>query len=264
MKMKLINNLDILAVGIVALVVVTLDVFEISSEKWVRSATLAVLTLIAISLTRVRKRVQELTSSIRASSSGHKFESAREVDNRAISQRVGNAKTIDWLAFTNETTLKIYSGDIGRCLRNGGKIRVLVVNPEGVVPKLHFDAGYIRSPDKREMVDDVKKSLFYCKDFNKEAASDGENGIQVRFLAGMPPYRFTMYNRAAEDGYLRIHLIRAPEASEEATIAWKKIDDPAWFGHFAAEFERFWAASKPANLEDVKLEFRESAATEKG
>lgn len=237
------QNIESYIVIMIAVVVAIIDIFNLSEPSWVAEATLAVLSLLAYSNIQSSRTTEELQESLKAIRGGHHFEKNQKIDVLSVHQRMESAKTIDWVAFTNQKTINMYRTSLVKCLSKGGKIRILLINPYSDMAKTVAQNGYSWMHDaERQYKEGVQYTIRFCDQLKKEAAN---GSIEVRFLSVHPPYRITIYNRDYhEGGFVRIHLLKAPNTSEAATIGWYKKDDIEWFQYFVGQYESLWNTSE--------------------
>lgn len=228
-----------------ALIVVVLDIFDLAKQSWISEITLAVLALLIYSRIQLARTVDKVDSSIRNLNTGHRFEKSNEVSLLEVGKRIEAAQTIDWVAFTHHRTIRLYNEALKKCLSRGGSIRILLIDPKDDVCKFVARNSYTKiTNEKKYYSEQVTYTLERCKQIVSEA---GRGSIEVRFLRIYPPFRMTVYNRVGGKGYIRIHLLKAPNTSDAATIAWHKEDDPLWFEFFVDEYEKLWKRSFAAD-----------------
>src|SRR5262249_16297606 len=139
-------------------------------------------------------------------------------------QRLEQAKTIDWMAFSAEKTLAIYNKEISQCLSNGGQIRLLLINPQGDLPAILARLGYTRRPET--IATSVNETLDLLTHWS---ISIPGCKLELRYLPGQPPYRLMVVNHSLPTGYIRLRLYVTPGLEDAPTVALRATEDSEWF-----------------------------------
>lgn len=180
-----------------------------------------------------------------------KFEWHYEIKSDDISRnRLETAATIDWMAVHMNKTLQIFDKEITNCLKSGGQIRLLLVDPEGGVPKILAGLG-----DKYEnaeaIINLIKATLYLIKQWHKMIP---DCKLEVRFIKGQPPYRLMIVNRALDKGYIRLRWVVTPDTKKVPTVVFSKEGDPKlkdFFDFTVNQFEEYWKMAKTVDIDEL-------------
>ncbi len=169
--------------------------------------------------------------------------------------RLAEAASIDWMAVSMNKTLKIFEGEIANCLKNGGHIRLLLVDPESITPGILAKLG-----DKHTSAEDI---VFYINDtLNKVIQlheEDRNYKLEVRYITGQPPHRLMIVNRTLDKGYIRLRWVVTPSARKVPTVVFSKEKDPKlndFFDFMVEQFEEYWQKAKVVEIDKLSKQHR--------
>lgn len=149
------------------------------------------------------------------------YESDRILESHSI-------KRLDGIAFGLRSFRTQRTNDIINCLKNGAKIRLLVMNP-------HSDFVIQRSREEHESDDSIAKSIEELIEWAKDVGSRSNNGsIQVKLYNSMT---LDFYWRIDDCMYVGPYLYGVPS---QQTITYKFNQNGLAFKQYEDYFERLW------------------------
>lgn len=183
-----------------------------------------------------------------------KFEWAKGIDRDLIPSRLANASTIDWMAVSMTKTLEIYDEEIAACLKNGGQIRILLINPDSKVPNTLARLGNKYKNVQTitsEIKNDINRTLSNVAKLHKMIPNCK---LEVRYIIGQPPYRLMIINRALDIGYIRLRWVVTADAYDVPTVTLSKNEDTElvdFFDFIVSQFEEYWEMAQVAKIDDL-------------
>lgn len=162
------------------------------------------------------------------------------------------AESIDMCGFGHNRMAVAYSAEIGRVLRTGGRVRVLMQDPEG---QAVLDANR-RSSTPKASADAVRhQHRSGIATFNAIVVASGSlrDALQMRMYDIMPP--FTAYffdsDTASAHAYVWFWSWRQPSAWRPGFLV-SKASDSLWHERFRSQFEAMWTdeGTRPVGEED--------------
>lgn len=230
------ENIDVYLTVLLCLVLSVGGIAGWANFTILASAILAVLAISATSTLTIRRAAQELRDTYTANIPN---KLTKNSDLRANQHRLANAKTIDWLAVTMYRSLSVYTSDVAHCLRNGGRVRIILIDPTSDTPDILARLGYWRG-NSESIIQDVKSTLSIVEHWKNTIP--GCN-IEVRYLCGQPPYRFTIVDGQLSIAYSYIRIPAFPNSNEQPVIVLQAPDDREWLDYFADQYEKHWNIS---------------------
>ena len=169
--------------------------------------------------------------------------------------RLARASTIDWMAISNYKTLREFKEEVAKCLegedkrKNGGQIRLLLVNPKSEVPNILAELGH-KFRDAEIITQDIDRTMRQVAEWHQTILNCN---LQVRYIIGQPPYRLMIVNRNLDTGYIRLRWGTTPDASQVPTVVFTKKDDPDtldFFGFIVEQFDEYWNMAQIVEIDD--------------
>ncbi|AZP14770.1 hypothetical protein EJC51_47095 [Streptomyces aquilus] len=151
-----------------------------------------------------------------------------------------HARTVDMCGFGHNRMAVTYSDEIGRILRSGGQVRVLMQDPEG---QAVLDANR-RSSTPKASAEDVRhqhRSAIATLTSIRAAAAAPADSLQLRAYDIMPP--FTAYFFDADDERAHVYIWfwswRQPSSWRPGFLV-ARATDALWYARFRSQFEGMW------------------------
>ncbi|MFF3686800.1 hypothetical protein [Streptomyces sp. NPDC002187] len=173
-------------------------------------------------------------------------------NSRLFVEAWSSARTVDLCGFGHNRMLVSYSAEIIQLLGAGGRLRVLLQDPEG---RAVVDANY-RSSTPKASEESVRHQhragLATLASLRYSAHGDGE--VLVRAYDIMPPftaYFFDAETDANAKAFIWFWSWRQA-SSQRPGFALQRIRDPLWFERFYGQFTFMWndpELSKPLEIQ---------------
>jgi len=228
------ENLDLYVLAVVALLFTVLGVTGVSDVKTLSSVVLGLLAVLAYSQLRARKQLQLIR---REHSAGSATVLRRDFPRDLIERRT-NASDVLLVGLTMTRTVQGMRSDFPAILRNGGRVRVLVLDPTdeslmvSAVRQRSFSQGveYLRQR--------VHTTLHDLTMIREHVGGR----LQIRVLSSIPTAGFNCVDVTKSSGLVCVQHYEFHPEGEAAPIMSFTVDDMPWYTHFAAEAERLWDA----------------------
>jgi hypothetical protein len=163
------------------------------------------------------------------------------------------AHDVDMCGFGHNRMAVAYSAEIGRILKAGGQVRVLMQDPEG---QAVLDANRRSSTPKasNESVRHQHRSGIATFNAIRAAAGAPPNSLRLRVYEIMPP--FTAYffdpNNEAAHAYIWFWSWRQPSAWRPGFFVARKTDE-LWFDRFKNQFDAMWTDEETREITEGRL-----------
>ena len=203
---------------------------------------LATLSLLALSTLNIRRAAGDIKTVLKETQSSQKLYWQSElVVNR---DRMAKAHQLDWMAISLYKTTALFEYEIKECLRKGGQVRVLLVDPffPSNLPDILSGQGY-STGSKERIGNNVEQTIDRVK-FWKEEIPNAQ--VEVRLMSHIPPYGFTSYNRKQPDGYVRVRMFTYPKSNDIPALKISCVEDSRWHSFFVDQYEMYWANATDA------------------
>lgn len=176
-----------------------------------------------------------------ASPSAHSFFGEDYVRNsQAFAEAWGDAETVDMCGFGHNRMLVSYSAELSQMLGRGGRVRVLLQDPESD----SVLAANQRSSTPKASDDAVRhqhRAGLATLGAISRASGGTEGGVQVRAYNLLPPFTAYFFNTSKDDAVGFIWFWSWRQASSwRPGFTLRKATDPLWFGRFFAQFQMLW------------------------
>ncbi len=242
------KNLELYLVLTAIIIVFVADIVGINTTNAVTEIILAVLAILLYGLVESRhsaedsdkklanieKSILKIGQLLSQNKLNEKFEKHSTITGNR--QRLKNAKTLDWMSISLHKTLTIYEHELTECLKNGGQIRLLLIDPNSPIPHALAELGHSLGSSEK-IVNNVRSALEIIQSWRNRMP---ECNLEVRVLSSQPPYRLSMLDRGLSIAYARIRLFVIPKSSDIPVVTVSAKDDKEWFEFFADQFEKYW------------------------
>ena len=158
------------------------------------------------------------------------------------------ARAVDMCGFGHNRMAVAYSGEIGRVLKSGGQVRILMQDPEG---QAVLDANR-RSSTRKVSADSVRhqhRSGIATFIAIRNAAEAPAERLQLRVYDIMPPFTAYFFNPNDETAhaYIWFWSWRQPSAWRPGFLVARATDE-LWYERFRSQFEAMWADDETREL----------------
>jgi hypothetical protein len=223
--------LDLYILGGTALVFTVLGVLGISGIKVLSSVILALLAVLSFSQIRSRRQVAEIVDTKR----WDPFSLFREDFPENLPVLRTNATTLLLIGVSLARTIQSASRtELRQMLVSGGRVRVLVVNPED--DKLVQAASIQRNVTADRMRRRIQNALDELTELR-----DNTNGhIEIRLMPFVPHMGINLIDKGTPRGLITVQHYEHRPTGEDSPIFLIMAKDGVWYEHFVAEAERMW------------------------
>ncbi|NUT42878.1 MAG: hypothetical protein HOV86_23125 [Thermoactinospora sp.] len=249
------RNLEIYVTAAIALGVGVLGVAGAVDGAVVSAATLATLALLAVSALGPRQQADELKEQVtqlnrlvQEKISGNVSAEAFLTTTRAdLEAQVAHAHDIRLSGVTLSRTVRNLVGQLESRLMRGASVKVLLIDSTPEV----LDQAAKRStiPDHPEVFGHrVRGTMDMLRHLATVPGATGS--LEVRLMRFVPAFGVVLIDPDGADGVLHVELGTHSSGGPDPVFTLSAQKDPRWFRHFSGEFDRMWAASRPAAVED--------------
>lgn len=148
--------------------------------------------------------------------------------------RIESAKSINIIGITLGRTSNTFVPDFQNCIDRGGKIKILVVNPNHKAMEVAANRFL-----KHQEYEKFKKECEHALD-NFEVLKNRNNGnVEIRYLNAVPPFSLWTFdeNSSRAELWLEIYTFRN---NIEPAIHLTPSRDKEWYRVFNEQFELMW------------------------
>lgn len=218
-----------------------------SSEKTVRErADVAILQLLTRTLEAAEAvpdpgPISGALNSVQRGLSERFFDENYVRNSDAFNQIWGSAGSVDMCGFGHNRMLISYSGELSSMLTRGGRVRVLLQDPEGVAV-IHANQRSSTPKASEEAVRHQHKAgLATLRALMATSKSTGTN-LEVRSYDILPPFTGYFFDtgKPTAEAYIWFWSWRQPSAWRPG-FRLTQEDDPLWYGRFLDQFEELWS-----------------------
>lgn len=156
---------------------------------------------------------------------------------------------VDMCGFGHNRMAVAYSGEINALLRNGGKVRVLMQNPDG---NAVLDANRRSSTPKAsdESVRHQHRSGAATLQAILAASGAPSSALKIRMYDIIPPFTGYFFDSGAENAhaYIWFWSWRQP-SSWRPGFSVSRAGDPIWYERFQNQFDAMWNDEETLDME---------------
>ena len=226
------ENYDLSLVLLGTVIVVSLDLFSIPVHDAMDSITLAVLALVTVGLLGNRWRLNQVGEAIGI---GRPLLLDRD---GGIERLFSQSHEIWLMGVSRSGTIARQFPVLESVLRQGGKVRVLMVDPRGVGPILAGDRHYVPTDENRCRAI-IYQSLSDLSQLHESA--NEEDSLRVAVLDFVPAFGLTLVDpdssRGAIQVYLYSHWARVTPLIPQLFLTPK---DVPWYNFYRRQMEILW------------------------
>jgi hypothetical protein len=228
------RDYDVYVTIVVAITVSVLSFFDIMSTQKISGLLLAVLAILAYNILATRAAVEDRKDSTKKSPAFFSDFSSDLIARRATSHDVYI------IGVSKSRTIETSYIDFQRTLRHGGRIRILLADPDADESALAAQEQASR-PTLEDVRNEIRQSLGKLRSLAASAASTGSGKIEVRTTRSALKFglNYLDIGQASATLYVQLYSFRLPGESRpmfELTSA-----DGEWFECYRHQAEALWA-----------------------
>jgi hypothetical protein len=174
---------------------------------------------------------------------------AREVLD--LHERLAAAKSIDLLGYNLANFLDEYRDDLVSCVRRGGAVRILIVNPASTAGALIVENSKLQSFARNSEI--AREWVFdYIGGKLVEGKLAGGARLELGELNWVPSCSMVIIDRASRTAVLKVSVntpfYRTPRTRGRLNLVLQPFQEPHWFEFFGDQFDALWGESAPKTL----------------
>lgn len=228
------ENLDLYVLAIAALSFTVLGFIGVIGVGVLASAVLALLAMLALSQIRSRRHIAVIAEARRADPLAL-FQAAIPDD---LASRRSTATSFLFIGESMVRTVQSGRADIRQILRRGGKLRVLLLDPdnEGLLEAARRLDVPTATTEGR-----IRNTLDELTLLHKNTSGL----LEIRTCSFVPRIGVYAFNVGEPDGVLFIQHYEYQPERDSAPVFRLDADDGVWYERFAAEANRMWEDGTP-------------------
>ena len=229
------ENIEIYLIVLFSIGLVILDILDIAKQEWIFSITMSIMAIVAISLLGNRRKIEKMAELINESPSAVFIKKYPDTVNRDFSE----ANELWLLGVNLASTSHTYFELFRENLHQGKKIKVLLVDPNGVANELcAYRNASGTSPEwhRREIL----RSLISLS-LLKENSSEN---IEIRTIDYIPSFGFYGINLDSPSGVLYSEHYGFKLTQGDLPRLVLRPSDGEWYELFKSQLYIFWNAGK--------------------
>ncbi len=232
------ENIDVYLTLAISIVVAIASVFGIAQNA-LTPLTLAVLALLSYAILGSRRKVNELIEKtlLSPTTTAESFLLTKKPN---LEERLRTAKSIAINGITLSRTSDSYFSIFRNCFQQGGKVRLLIVNPNNPALEIASKRFF-----KHQDVNKVKREIEHALDNFEtlfEQCKNKEN-YAIGLFSAMPPYGIWLIDAESPKAEIWVELYSFQE-DEEPAFQLLPSRDGKWFDFFQKQFELMWQSSE--------------------
>lgn len=230
------ENIDLYVTVIVAIALAVLNLTGLAPQSWIAPLTLAVLGLLAIATLGNRHKVEEVINNLKQVPESPFLEKFPATLDRDMEK-----STDLWLmGVTLSRTLTTYYSALERKLRRGGRVRALLVYPDGAGCEMALMRNYARS-DLEFTRSQIRGVLGYLCDL-KKIAPDRMEIRTIDYPLGFGAFAIDP-DTASGVLYLEHYPFKTVGGSMPKFVL--RAQDGRWYDFFKTEISILWENASP-------------------
>ncbi len=223
------ENIDLYVTLLVAIVLTFLNVLGIAPQSWLIPLTLAVLGLLTVTILGNRQRLDALLEKMPQQSQNSLLIDEFPAD---MPERIQNSSELWMLGISLSNTLIKFYQVFEKQLKRGGRIKVLLIDPEGTSCGMSASALYPSATvDQNRMLINRSLELLY------ELEKSTQGKLEIRVIDYALSFGGVLVNPSLADGtmYLRLYTFQTPMPKMLL-----HSQDRRWWGIFTEQYQRLW------------------------
>jgi hypothetical protein len=225
----------------VLLVIITLigRALHLISDSIINSLTLAMMGLVATGFLMLQYRISEILKVSRAADSASAIQLLNEFP-PVVEDYFRNEDTIWMLGISLRKTMINHYEDFAFHVKNGLKIRAMLVNPNSRYINMNQVAkSYSRKDPPNVFFSEYDAILERYRSLREEALD--QNNVQVGLLDFVPSFSLYIFPDAKNGGiiFVQIYAYKAPVGTAPYFVVNQK-QNPIWYQQFRVLYEKMW------------------------
>lgn len=168
-----------------------------------------------------------------------------------LNKRLGSAKSIDLLGYNLSSFLDEFRDKILSCVRRGGGVRILVINPNSAAGSVVKDNSRLESFSRNSDSTNELVHSYMGEQLQKERLPEGAR-LEFGRVNWIPSCSLVIVDRSLRKGVIKVAVntpfYRTPRPRGRLNLLLKSSQDRHWFEFFADQFEELWRESVPQSL----------------
>lgn len=253
------QNIDVYINIVLAIIVSILGLAQIVDNSIISSAVLATIALVSISLLanrRENERIQMLLQRNLRNEFNPFFwenEARKHLD---FEKQLKLARSIDLLGYTQVGFLRQFNSNLMQAIKDGTKVRILLVNNSSLAGDLMRDA--LRDPSSIDLP--LQLTLNYLLDIEKRLKESGAeivNRLEVRLTSWIPSCNLIILDNGQNGGIMDVGintllLNQPPPYPERPHLIFGSKEYPTEYAYFKNQFDDLWEDKVSVKFELVK------------
>lgn len=234
------ENIDLYLSVIAAVLLATLNLLGIAPQSWLASITLTILALLAISGLGNRHKMDAIFEKLNQSTDTVFLD---EFPN-SLKENFNKSKEMLLIGYTLAHTISSNYPILESKLKNGDKVKILVLNPDGLSCKLTVSRIY-RPIDERMYRTAIRTTLHdLCT-----LKTISPNSLEIRTLDQPFAFGFLTFDINTNNGkiYLEHYPIKMPGDVPKIVLSAK---DGRWYQFFKEQALNLWNSGTPWECSD--------------
>jgi len=242
------ENLDLIVVGILAIVIAVLDLLDFTPPEVVSSLTLATLGVLAFGFLVTRWLIRD---TVREADRANAVRFLSQADD-SLQRAIRTADEIWMLGLIlRGTTFDHFHRFVGKAER-GGTIRAMICDPSRV------DLDIIEKRFSRGGTAELFASSYdwiVCQYARIRGAAEKGEKIQLKMLDFVPSVSMYVFPNGDEGGvaFVEVYCYKS-RAGSIPKFKVSERENPQWYQHFVSQFEAMWDDATPVDLDAVDVD----------
>lgn len=174
----------------------------------------------------------------------------------------GCARRICLVGVTLARTVRTALPELERCLTAGGTVQVAITDPGTGLARAGPGGELLREAARRHGLAADAEVFRHRLGTTADTiallsrSAGGRGRLEVRVLPFVPNVSLALVDPDGPEGRCAVYVYAHRPGAHEPCLTLSRRNDPRWFAHFAAEFDRIWesgrAAPAPSGLRTVE------------
>jgi len=226
------------------LVIITLDIFNLSQQDWLNEVTLALLALLAYGQMENRRATEQIIRERQKTANALLLKKYPE----AFEEDIERANELWIVGFTLERTVNTYLPKIRDKLRRQGKVRILVLKPDSEASRMAARRDY--RPQRTEKIYNQKihttlDELCYLIKNEKSAKN-----LQIKTSEIMYPFGYYAVDPETPDGVIYMEQYSIKFENDIPKLVFHSYDGE-WYQFFRQQLYTLWEDSVEWKCHDI-------------